>query len=105
VNAACRNLTESLEGNKNKMILTNARLFFLISALVVLGSLSAQTEANKNDIGLVISATTTPSVGLATGERLAFNSSLALGQNMIGGSLQSELRSMRESIFSLPPST
>jgi len=45
----------------------------------VLGSLSAQTEANKNDIGLVIGATTTPSVGLATGESLAFNSSLALG--------------------------
>jgi len=82
VNAACRNLVENLESNKNNMILTTkARLFFLISALVVLGaaSLSAQSEANKNDIGLVIGATTTPSVSLATGENLNFNSSLALG--------------------------
>lgn len=63
------------------MTLTNARLFFLICSLMLLSaiSLAAQSEANKNDIGLVIGATTTPSVGLATGESLNFNSSLALG--------------------------
>jgi hypothetical protein len=63
------------------MILTNARQLFLISALVVLGavSLAAQSEANKNDVGLVIGATTTPSVSLTTGQSLNFNSSLALG--------------------------
>ena len=81
VNAACRNLTKDLECNKNNLTLTDARLLFLIPALVVLGamSLSAQSEANKNDVGLVIGATTTPSVGLATGENLNFNSCLALG--------------------------
>src|SRR5271169_1199376 len=65
----------------NKMILTNARLFFFTSALVVLGavSLAAQSEANKNDIGLVIGATITPSASLVTGQSLNFNSSLALG--------------------------
>src|SRR5271169_5243537 len=63
------------------MTLTNARQFFLISVLAVLGavSLAAQSEANKNDVGFVIGATTTPSVGLATGQSLNFNSSLALG--------------------------
>ena len=63
------------------MILTNVREFFSISVLVVLGavSLAAQSEANKNDIGLVIGATITPSVSLTTGQSLNFNSSLALG--------------------------
>lgn len=63
------------------MILTNARQFFLISVLAVLGavSLAAQSEANKNDVGLVIGATTTPSASLTTGQSLNFNSSLALG--------------------------
>jgi len=65
----------------NVMILNNTKLFFLISALVVLGavSLAAQSEADKNDIGLVIGATITPSASLTTGGNLSFNSSLALG--------------------------
>jgi hypothetical protein len=63
------------------MTSTNAKLLFIISALGMLGgmSLAAQSKASKQTIGLVIGATTTPSVGLPTGQSLNSNSSLALG--------------------------
>lgn len=61
------------------------RLFALLVALFVGLSLEAQAQ-QKNEVGLVVGATTSPSIGLASGgnsvapsQNLNFGSSLALG--------------------------
>jgi hypothetical protein len=61
------------------------RLMVLMSALFVVLALQAQAQ-QKNEVGLVIGATTSPALGLASGssvvaptQNLTFGSSLALG--------------------------
>jgi hypothetical protein len=55
----------------------------LITILVLAAASNAQTlidkDHSKNEVGLVIGATETPSVGLVRGGNINFNSSLALG--------------------------
>lgn len=57
-----------------------AAFYSLTYAIVFISTLGlAAQNKSSNDVGLVIGATTTPSVGLAAGGSLSFNPSLALG--------------------------